>query len=279
MPMLKRTFSRFRRRREIPDGLWIKCPNCNEIIYSRELEANLKVCPKCNYHFRLTWKERLNQLIEPDTFQEMDSDLLPTDPLNFIDLKKYTERLKEAQERTGLKEAIITGKGNIGNYEVVIGIMDFAFLGGSMGSVVGEKVTRAFEFAIKEKLPVIMVCASGGARMQEGILSLMQMAKTSAAVSKLHEEGIPYISVLTDPTTGGVSASFAYLGDIIIGESRALIGFAGPRVIEGTIGQKLPGDFQKAEFLYKHGFLDLVVKRKDLKKTLIKILGFLTNKI
>ncbi|NOZ63396.1 MAG: acetyl-CoA carboxylase carboxyltransferase subunit beta [Caldiserica bacterium] len=277
MPRLKDTLSRLRRKRGIPDGVWTKCPSCEEIVYSKELEAKLKVCPKCNYHFRLTWQERLEQLVEPDSFQQIDTELLPTDPLNFVDLKNYSDRLKEAQEKTGLQEAIVTGIGNIGPHRVVIGIMDFSFLGGSMGSVVGEKITRALELAMREKLPVVMVCASGGARMQEGILSLMQMAKTSAAVGKLHEAGLPYITVLTDPTTGGVSASFAYLGDIIIAEPKALIGFAGPRVIEKTIGQKLPEGFQRAEFVYKHGLLDIVVKRKDLKDTLIKILNLLTK--
>ena len=278
MPRLRETFSRLRRKKTIPDGVWAKCPSCNEIIYSRELQAKLKVCPKCNYHFRLTWRERLGQLIEPDSFQQIDAELISSDPLKFVDLKKYPDRIKKAQEDTGLQEAIITGIGKIGNHRVIIGIMDFSFLGGSMGSVVGEKITRALERAIEEKLPVVMVCASGGARMQEGILSLMQMAKTSAAVGKLHEEGIPYITVLTDPTTGGVSASFAYLGDIIIAEPNALIGFAGPRVIEKTIGQKLPEGFQRAEFLYKHGLIDLVVKRKDLKNTLIKILNLLDRR-
>ncbi len=278
MPRLKDTLSRLRRKRGIPDGVWTKCPSCEEIVYARELQAKLKVCPKCNYHFRLTWKERLEQLVEPDSFQQIDTDLLPTDPLNFVDLKNYSDRLKAAQEKTGLQEAIVTGTGNIGPHRVVIGIMDFSFLGGSMGSVVGEKITRALELAMKENLPVVMVCASGGARMQEGILSLMQMAKTSAAVGKLHEAGLPYITVLTDPTTGGVSASFAYLGDIIIAEPKALIGFAGPRVIEKTIGQKLPEGFQRAEFVHKHGLLDIVVKRKDLKNMLIKILDLLNRR-
>ena len=270
--------ARFRRKREIPDGVWTKCPSCNEIVYTKQLESNYKVCPKCNYHFRLSWKERLALLVEEGSFQEIDAHLSTSDPLGFVDLKKYPERVKEAKEKTGLEEAIITGTAKIGPHRVVIGIMDFSFMGGSMGSVVGEKVTRAIELAIREKLPVIMVCASGGARMQEGILSLMQMAKTSHAVAKLHEAGLPYITVLTDPTTGGVSASYAFLGDIIIAEPSALIGFAGPRVIEKTIGQKLPEGFQRAEFLLKHGMLDIVVKRKKLKETLIKILSLLTGR-
>ncbi len=271
--------ARFRRRREIPDGVWTKCPYCNEIVYTRQLESNLRVCPKCDYHFRLNWKERLALLVEEGSFKEINSGLQTVDPLNFVDLKKYPDRVKEAKEKTGLEEAVITGVAQIGPHRVVLGIMDFSFLGGSMGSVVGEKVTRAMEFAVKERLPVVMVCASGGARMQEGILSLMQMIKTSQAVARLHEERIPYITVLTDPTTGGVSASFAYLGDIILAEPRALIGFAGPRVIEKTIGQKLPEGFQRAEFLLKHGMVDRVVKRKELKETLIKILTLLKGEV
>ena len=271
--------ARFRRRREIPDGVWTKCPYCNEIVYTRQLESNLRVCPKCDYHFRLNWKERLALLVEEGSFKEINSGLQTVDPLNFVDLKKYPDRVKEAKEKTGLEEAVITGVAQIGPHRVVLGIMDFSFLGGSMGSVVGEKVTRAMEFAVKERLPVVMVCASGGARMQEGILSLMQMIKTSQAVARLHEEKIPYITVLTDPTTGGVSASFAYLGDIILAEPRALIGFAGPRVIEKTIGQKLPEGFQRAEFLLKHGMVDRVVKRKELKETLIKILTLLKGEV
>ncbi len=267
-----------RRKREIPDGIWEKCPRCGEIIYRKQLEKNLWVCPKCTYHFRINWKERISQLLEEGSLQEYDSELLSVDPLHFVDSKKYPQRVKESQQKTGLKEAVVTGEGNIGPHRVVFGVLDFSFMGGSMGSVVGEKVTRALERAEEKNLPVIFVCASGGARMQEGILSLMQMAKTSGMVARLHQKGIPYITILTDPTTGGVSASFAFLADVIIAEPGALIGFAGPRVIEQTIRQKLPENFQRAEFLLKHGMVDMVVRRTELKETLIKILNHLERR-
>ena len=255
----------------IPEGLWAKCPSCSRIIYTEQLIKNLKVCPKCGYHFRLSARERLTYLLEHKTFKEIDAGLEPVDPLKFEDSQKYTQRIRDAQAKTGLKEAVITGEGIIGTYSVAVGFFDFPFLGGSMASVVGEKICRLIEKATEEQLPLVIVCASGGARMQEGILSLMQMAKTSAALSTYSKKKLPYISILTDPTTGGVSASFAFLADIIIAEPGALIGFAGPRVIEQTVKQKLPDRFQKAEFLLEHGMLDMVVHRKNLKPTLLKL--------
>lgn len=263
-----------RGKKSVPDGLWTKCGKCEQIIYNKELEANLKVCPKCGYYFRLSAHERIAFLVEPGAFNEYDIDMKSNDPLSFYDTRKYIDRLKEARKKTKLFDAVITGKGTIGEHNVVIGIMDFAFMGGSMGSVVGEKITRAIEKAIAERLAMIIISTSGGARMQEGMFSLMQMAKTSAALSKLSKEGLPFISVLTDPTTAGVSASFAMLGDVIISEPEALVGFAGPRVIEQTIKQKLPEGFQRAEFLLEHGIIDMIVERKDLKNTLIKLLNF-----
>ncbi|MCK4905865.1 acetyl-CoA carboxylase carboxyltransferase subunit beta [bacterium] len=260
-----------KKRKGIPEGLWSKCLACSRILYTEQLIKNFKVCPKCGYHFRLSAKERLSQLLEDDTFEELDANLESVDPLKFEDSKKYPQRIKEAQEKTGLKEAVITGEGVIGTYKVAVGFFDFPFLGGSMASVVGEKICRLIEAAGEKKLPLVIVSASGGARMQEGILSLMQMAKTSAALSFYSKKALPYISVLTDPTTGGVSASFAFLADIIIAEQGALIGFAGPRVIEQTVRQKLPDKFQKAEFLLEHGMVDMVVHRKNLKQVLLKI--------
>jgi len=258
----------------IPEGLWTKCSSCEEIIYNKELEDNFKVCPKCGYYFRLSAQERIFMLLEPNSFREYDKNIVSTDPLSFVANQGYIQKITENQKKTKLREAALTGEGLIGTHRVIIGILDFEFLGGSMGSVVGEKITRAIEKAIKKKLPLIIVSASGGARMQEGILSLMQMGKTAAALAKFIHSKHPYISVLTDPTTGGVSASFAFLGNIIISEPKALIGFAGPRVIEQTIRQPLPEGFQQAEFLLTHGMLDLIVERKDLKKTLIRILDF-----
>lgn len=265
---------------KIPEGLWVKCENCKEIVYRKEVEKNLQVCPKCNYHFRISALERLNLLLDPNTFEEMDSNLLPGDPLGFNDNNKsYPEKLKEYQSKTRLKEAVITGEGQIKGHPVIVAAMDFAFFGGSMGSVVGEKIARAAERALAKKQPFIAMTASGGARMQEGMFSLMQMAKVSQAVSRLKEEGILYITILCDPTFGGVTASFAMLGDIIIAEPKSLIGFAGPRVIEQTTKQPLPEDFQRAEFLLSHGFVDMVVERKDLKKTIaILIELFMGNK-
>lgn len=260
---------------KIPEGLWVKCDNCKEIIYRKEIEKNLKVCPKCNYHFRISAQERLELLVDKDTFEEINRDITSSDPLGFKDTLPYKDRIKENQKKSGLKEALITGEARINGYPVIIAVMDFSFLGGSMGSAVGEKIVRAAETALEKKVPLVTVASSGGARMQEGIFSLMQMAKTSAAIARLKESQVPFISILSDPTFGGVTASFAMLGDIIIAEPKSLIGFAGPRVIEQTIKQQLPDNFQRAEFLLSHGMIDLVVNRKDLKETLGKILGHL----
>jgi len=271
----------FRRKEEgekrikIPEGMWIKCGACLEIIYKPEVERNLNVCPKCNYHFRIPALERIRSVVDEGTFQEFGEDLESVDMLVFTDTKKYTDRLKEAKKKTGRKEAVITGIARINGIGVVLGVLDFEFLGGSMGCVVGEKVAMACEQALELRCPLIIFSASGGARMQEGTLSLMQMAKTSAALARLSDAKLPFISVMTDPTTGGVAASFSMLGDIIISEPGALIGFAGPRVIEQTIKQKLPEGFQRAEFLLEHGMVDMIVERTKLKPSLTQILRFL----
>lgn len=261
---------------KIPEGLWVKCENCKEIVYKKEIEKNLKVCPKCNYHFRICAIERLELIVDEGSFVEIDADVTSADPLNFKDTIPYKDRIRDNQKRSGLNEAIITGEARINGYPVMVAIMDFSFMGGSMGSVVGEKIVKAAELAMEEKVPFIAVASSGGARMQEGIFSLMQMAKSSAAIGRLKDSGIPYISILCDPTFGGVTASFAMLADIIIAEPKSLIGFAGPRVIEQTIKQQLPDNFQRAEFLLDHGMIDMVVDRKDLKDTLSKIISFLS---
>lgn len=260
---------------KIPEGLWVKCDKCKEIIYKKEVDKNLMVCPKCDYHFRIDAVMRLAFVTDEGSFEELDKMLTSADPLEFVDTRPYADRIIESQSKTGLSEAVKTGRCRIGGHEAVVAVMDFSFMGGSMGSAVGEKITRAAELALAEKKPLIIVSSSGGARMQEGIFSLMQMAKVSAAIGRLRENSIPYISVLADPTFGGVTASFAMLGDIIIAEPKSLIGFAGPRVIEQTINQQLPEDFQRAEFLLKHGLIDMIVERRDLKKTLSTILGHL----
>lgn len=260
---------------KIPEGLWVKCENCKEIVYKKEIEKNFKVCPKCNYHFRISARERLKLIVDEGSFVEIGSEIESSDPLGFKDSVSYKDRLKENQRKSGLKEAIITGEALISDYPAMVAIMDFSFLGGSMGSAVGEKIVRAAEAAAEKKVPFITVASSGGARMQEGIFSLMQMAKVAAVIGRLKEAGILYISILSDPTFGGVTASFAMLGDIIIAEPKSLIGFAGPRVIEQTIKQQLPDNFQRAEFLLEHGMLDMVVDRKDLKETLGLIIGHL----
>ena len=257
------------------DQLWVKCNSCNEIIYRKVIERNLQVCPKCNYHFQIPARRRIDCVLDPGTFTEFDSDLTSTDPLEFKDSKRYPHRLKESQERSGQKEAIICGEGRIEGQPAMIGIFEFNFMGGSVGSVVGEKITRLIERAIEKRIGVIIFCASGGMRMQEGILSLMQMAKTSAALAKLSETRLPYISVLTDPTTGGVSASIGMLGDVIIAEPKAMIGFAGPIVIKETIRTELPEGFQRAEYLLDHGMVDLIVERKDLRHMLASLLEML----
>jgi acetyl-CoA carboxylase carboxyl transferase subunit beta len=259
-------------RSQIPDDIWAKCPQCSAILYTKELRRSVGVCTKCNYHFRLGAQQRIQLLVDRHSFTELDAQLRSVDPLNFKDSKKYKERLKKAEKTSGSVEAVVTGRARILNIPVMVGVFEFAFIGGSLGSVVGEKLTRMIELAIPERRPVIIVSASGGARMQEGIYSLMQMAKVSAALAKLGQNRIPYISVLTDPTTGGVAASFAMLGDVILAEPRALIGFAGPRVIEQTIRQKLPEGFQRSEFLLKHGFIDRVVQRSDMRDELARIL-------
>ncbi|MEW6721150.1 MAG: acetyl-CoA carboxylase, carboxyltransferase subunit beta [Thermodesulfobacteriota bacterium] len=272
----------FRKREEpekrikVPEGMWIKCDACLEIIYKPEVERSLNVCPKCTYHFRIPATERIRSVVDEGTFREFAEDMESVDPLNFTDTKKYVDRLKEARKKTGRKEAAIVGKGKINGIDVVIAVLDFEFQGGSMGSVVGEKVALAAETAAEDGVPLVAFSASGGARMQEGILSLMQMAKTSAALGRLSDARLPYISVLTDPTTGGVAASFAMLGDVIISEPGALVGFAGPRVIEQTINQKLPPGFQRAEFLLEHGMIDMIVERNRLKPTLTQLLKYLS---
>jgi len=262
-------------QRDVPDGLWIKCDECGEIIFKKQLDQYFWTCPKCGYHFKVTSDYYIKILLDEGTFQPKDEEILPTDPLNFKDRKKYTDRLKAAQEKTGLTEAIRVGLGKIDNIPVSFGVMDFRFIGGSMGSVVGERVARAIERSMDLKIPLVIVCASGGARMQEGILSLMQMAKTSALLAKHDDMGLPYISVLTNPTTAGVMASYASLGDVIIAEPKALLGFAGPRVIQQTIGQELPPGFQSSEFFQEHGFVDMVVPRPRLRSTLITLLRYL----
>lgn len=267
-----------KKKDRIPDGMWWKCPECLEIIYNKDFEDNLKVCRKCNYHMRLSAKERIAILFDESSFIEDNINLSSLDPLNFKDSKPYPVRIKASQEETGLKDAVLIGAALIGGISVSAAVMDFSFIGGSMGSVVGEKVTRAIERGLKEKIPVIVVCTSGGARMQEGILSLMQMAKTSAALAKLAEEKIPYVCVLTNPTTAGVMASYASLGDLIIAEPKALIGFAGPRVIQQTINQILPKGFQKSEFVLDHGFIDVIAERKDIRPIIINVLTVFTKK-
>ena len=256
------------------EGLWIKCGTCSQAIFKADLDANLQVCPKCGKHFRFDAKERIANLLEPG-YELVDLELRSTDPLNFTDLKPYKRRLAEAQAKTGLNDAIVNAIGHLGEHAVVLSVMEYAFIGGSMGAVVGETIARAVDRSLATGSALIIVSASGGARMMEGIASLMQLAKISAALGKLDDAGIPYISLMTDPTTGGVTASFAMLGDLNIAEPGALIGFAGPRVIEQTIRQKLPEGFQRSEFLLEHGFLDAIVERKDLKAYLGQALGWM----
>jgi acetyl-CoA carboxylase carboxyl transferase subunit beta len=257
------------------EGLWVKCEGCRQIIWKKDLEENLNVCPKCDKHFRIDARTRLAQLLDDGQYETFDGNLSSTDPLKFVDLKPYSSRLKQAQHDTGLKDAVINAQGKLLGHPVVISAMEYAFIGGSMGAVVGEMITRAVERALEAKHPLIIISASGGARMMEGVVSLMQLAKISAALARLDHERVPYISVLTDPTTGGVTASFAMLGDLNIAEPGALIGFAGPRVIEQTIRQKLPAGFQRSEFLLEHGMLDSVVARKELKPYIGRALDFM----
>ncbi|MFB3853360.1 MAG: acetyl-CoA carboxylase, carboxyltransferase subunit beta [Vicinamibacterales bacterium] len=258
----------------VPEGLWIKCPSCARILYKKDLEASLHVCTTCGHHFRMTAAERLASLFD-GPWKEYDRDLASTDPLEFKDTKAYRDRLRAGEKATGLKDAVITAEGTIDGIEVIVGAMEYGFIGGSMGVVVGEKLARAIERATARRMPVVIVSCSGGARMMEGTLSLMQMAKVAAALARLDRAGLPFVSVLTDPTTGGVTASYAMLGDLNIAEPGALIGFAGPRVIEQTIRQKLPDGFQRSEFLLEHGMLDLVVDRRQLKATIAWALRFM----
>jgi acetyl-CoA carboxylase carboxyl transferase subunit beta len=259
------------------EGLWVKCDNCRQIIWKKDLEDNLNVCPKCDKHFRIDARSRLGLLLDDNQFETFDGNLVSTDPLKFVDLKAYSSRLKQARNDTGLTDAVINARGKLNGRPVVVSAMEYAFIGGSMGAVVGEVITRAIEKAADTKHPLIIVSASGGARMMEGVISLMQLAKISAALARLDELKIPYVSVLTDPTTGGVTASFAMLGDLNIAEPGALIGFAGPRVIEQTIRQKLPQGFQRSEFLLEHGMLDAVVHRREMKPYISRALDFMTK--
>ena len=275
MPRLKRENVRAggpRPSHEVPDGLWMKCADCGEILYFKELERNLHVCPKCNHHFRIDAPRYVEILLDPGSFREFAAGVISRDPLNFKDSKRYTDRLRDAMNTTGMGEAMLTGTGAIEGLPVVLGVMDFRFIGGSMASAVGEKIARAIKLALEERMPLILLTASGGARMMEGILSLMQMAKTSVLLARLQDARVPYVCILTDPTTGGVTASFAQLGDVILAEPGALIGFAGPRVIRETVAQELPPGFQRSEFLLEHGFLDRIVPRSELRSTLGRLL-------
>jgi acetyl-CoA carboxylase carboxyl transferase subunit beta len=264
------------RKKELPDGIWVKCDACGEIIYRKELEKHLWVCSKCDHHFRIRSKDYINLVLDNGELEEYDSGLQSTDPLEFKDSKRYPDRTHSSQKKTALKDAVVAGIGKINERQISLAVMDFGFIGGSMGSVVGEKVARAIERSLEKKIPLVIISCSGGARMQEGILSLMQMAKTSALLAKLYDQNIPYLSVLTNPTTAGVMASYASLGDVIIAEPKALLGFAGPRVIQQTIKQDLPPGFQSSEFFLEHGFLDLITHRKDLKKNISLILEYLS---
>ncbi|HDS01025.1 MAG TPA: acetyl-CoA carboxylase carboxyltransferase subunit beta [candidate division Zixibacteria bacterium] len=265
------------KKKDIPEGLWTKCPRCSDIIYVRQLEENLSTCPNCDYHFRIKSSDYLKLILDEGELEERDQGLISGDPLQFKDSKKYPDRIKSARKNTGLNDAVVCGIGKIDGRTVSIAVMDFAFIGGSMGSVVGEKIARTIERAIQMQIPLLIVSCTGGARMQEGILSLMQMAKTSALLAQLDDLRLPYISVLTNPTTAGVMASYASLGDVIIAEPGALLGFAGQRVIKQTIRQDLPEGFQSSEFFQEHGFLDKIVHRRDLKKTISLFLDYFSN--
>ena len=264
-------------QRDMPDGLFVKCPSCNDMIYRKQFEEQFFTCNKCDHHFRITVKEYVEILFDPESFVETDINVTSTDPLKFVDTKPYVDRLRDAKKRSELHDALTIGYGTIHGRSISFACMNFGFVGGSMGSVVGEKFYRAAKRAIKERMPLIVISTSGGARMQEAALSLMQMAKTSAVLSELAEHKLPFISIITDPTTGGVSASYAMLGDLIIAEPKALIGFAGPRVVEQTIRKKLPEGFQRSEFLLEHGFLDMIVHRKDMRETLHSVLSMLLD--
>ncbi len=274
MPLFgKRQYTSIKvKKKDLPPGLWTKCPQCQEIVYKDEVDKNYGICPNCSYHFRIGWQERLKLLIEDNSFEEWDKELISCDPIVFA---SYRNKLEEAKNKLKLSDAIITGKGRMEELSIALGIMEFSFIGGSMGSVVGEKVTRLIERATSFNMPVVICVATGGARMQEGMLSLMQMAKTSAALARLHEKKLPYISVLTDPSTAGVMASYGTLGDIIIAEPGALIGFAGARVIRETTRENLPEGFQRADFVLKHGLIDMIVDRRSLKNTITRLLRFM----
>lgn len=263
----------------MPEGLWTKCRECSEILYTKEIVRNLSVCPKCNYHMGLSSVERAKAILDDGRYEQIETGLVSNDPLKFSDTKRYRERLSSSRKATGLDDAVLIAKGRIEGIPVVLASMEYGFIGGSMGVVVGEKITRAIERALEEKIPLLIVSRSGGARMQEGAISLMQMAKISAALARLDSAGVPYISILTDPTTGGVTASFAMLGDINLAEPKALIGFAGPRVIEQTIREPLPAGFQRSEYLEEHGMLDMIVERSEMRKTLAKLLRFFTERV
>jgi acetyl-CoA carboxylase carboxyl transferase subunit beta len=266
-----------RKKRDIPHGLFQKCPGCNEVVHDIELVQNLRVCPRCDYHFALSAKERIDNLLDPETFVEMDADLRSVDTLRFHGMATYKDRLKNYQERTGLTDAVISGYGMIDGYKVALAVMDFGFLAATMGSVVGERITRTIEYGTDQRAAVVIVSASGGARMYEGMLSLMQMAKTSGALARHADQQLPYISVLTNPTTAGVMASFASLGDVIIAEPKSMIGFAGPRVIKETTHQDLPKGFQTAEFLQEHGLIDIIVHRKKMREQISQLLGYFSS--
>ncbi len=261
--------------KKIPDGLWEKCPSCQKTVFKRLVEERLDTCPECNHHFKMTAPRRIASLIDDGTWQEWDASMTSADPLGFVDGKSYPERIAQQQAKTGLKDAVLTGRGKLSGLDVGLGVMDFSFNGGSMGSVVGEKLTRQFENCLQHRIPAVVISASGGARMQEGVISLMQMAKTSAALARMREGRVPFISVLTNPTMAGVMASYASLGDVIIAEPKAMIGFTGARVIQETIKQELPEGFQTSEFVLKHGQVDLIVARQDLKTELARILNYL----
>ncbi len=265
-------------KKELPGELWQKCPSCGDILYRKDLAQKVWVCPRCEHHFRIGADDYLEILLDADSFEEMDADLQSVDPLEFVDSKPYSTRLEQYRERTGRSDAVLAGVGTIDGVSVSLAVMDFAFMGGSMGSVVGEKVARAIERALQNEMPLVILSASGGARMQEGVLSLMQMAKTSALLSALDRQGLPFVALDTDPTTGGVTASYAMLGDVVFAEPRAQIGFAGPRVIKQTIGQDLPDEFQTAEFLLEHGFVDRVVPREELKRTVSRALRWMLGR-
>ena len=266
-----------RKKRDIPHGLFQKCPGCDEVVHDIELAQNLRVCPRCDYHFALSAKERIDNLVDPETFVEMDADLKSVDTLRFHGMATYKDRLKTYQERTGLTDAVISGYGMIDGYKVALAVMDFGFLAATMGSVVGERITRTIEYGTDQRAAVVIVSASGGARMYEGMLSLMQMAKTSGALARHAEQRLPYISVLTNPTTAGVMASFASLGDVIIAEPKSMIGFAGPRVIKETTHQDLPKGFQTAEFLQEHGLIDIIVHRKKMREQISQLLSYFSS--